>query len=339
MSQPTRWPTSVSNDIYRYDPAMRAHRVAVLGFDGMAPFELGVAAEVFALPRPELDVEWWYSFTLCGERPGRLRALGGFSLELSHGLRALARADTIILPGTADVHGDPSADVLAALRGAHARGARLVSICSGAFVLAATGLLDGLPVATHWRYASLLQSRFPRVCVDQNVLYLDSGQILTSAGTAAGIDLCLHIVRRDHGAEIANRVARRMVVAPHRAGGQAQFIEQPVTHATADDPIGRVISYALSHIDTQLSIDALAHVAHLPPRQFSRRFKAATATSPARWLTERRIDASLPLLERDTSAIETIAEAVGFSAASYRKHFRAIVGISPLAYRREFQTR
>jgi AraC family transcriptional activator FtrA len=328
------------NAIYRYDPVMRAHRVVVLGFDGMAPFELGVVAEVFALPRPELDVDWWYSFSLCAERPGRLRALGGFTIEVPHGLRALARADTIVMPGSADVHGDPPSEVLDALRRAHARGARLVSICSGAFVLAATGLLDGLPAATHWRYAALLRARFPRVRVDPDVLYLDSGQILTSAGTAAGIDLCLHIVRRDHGADIANRVARRMVVAPHRAGGQTQFIEQPLTHTAEDDPIGAVISHALAHIDEQLDVNALARVAHLSPRQFSRRFKAATATSPARWLTEQRIDASLPLLERDGRLIESIAGAVGFTtAASYRKHFRAIIGISPLAYRREFQAR
>jgi AraC family transcriptional activator FtrA len=324
----------------RYDPVMRAHRVVVLGFDGMAPFELGVAAEVFALPRPELDVDWWYSFSLCAERPGRLRALGGFAIEAAHGLSALSRADTIVLPGTADVHRDPTAEVLDALRRAHARGARLVSICSGAFVLAATGLLDGLPAATHWRYAALLRARFPRVRVDPDVLYLDSGQILTSAGTAAGIDLCLHIVRRDHGAAIANRVARRMVVAPHRAGGQTQFIEQPVAPTAEDDPIGAVISHALAHIDQQLDVDALARVAHLSPRQFSRRFKAATATSPARWLTEQRIDASLPLLERDSGPIESIAGAVGFTtAASYRKQFRAIIGVSPLTYRREFQTR
>jgi AraC family transcriptional regulator, transcriptional activator FtrA len=339
LSQPAEARTSVRNDVYRYDPVMRAHGVVVLGFDGMAPFELGVAAEVFALPRPELDAEWWYSFTLCGERPGRLGALGGFSLDVAHGLEALAGADTIILPGTADVHSDPAADVLDELRRAHARGARLVSICSGAFVLAATGLLDGLPAATHWRYASLLQERFPRVHVDRDVLYLDNDQILTSAGTAAGIDLCLHIVRRDHGADIANRVARRMVIAPHRDGGQAQFIGRSVAAAVDDDPIGSAITYALTRIDQQLEVDSLARVAHLSPRQFSRRFLAATGTSPGQWLTQQRIDASLPMLERDLSGIESIAQAVGFTPANYRKHFRAQIGVSPLAYRREFQRR
>jgi AraC family transcriptional activator FtrA len=325
--------------MYRYDPDMPAHHVVALGFDGMAPFELGVVTEVFALPRPELDARWWYSFTLCGERPGRLSAVGGFSLEVTHGLEALAIADTIVLPGTADVHSDPSREVLGALLGAHARGARLVSICSGAFVLAATGLLDGLPAATHWRYAPLLQERFPGVRVDRDVLYLDNGQILTSAGTAAGIDLCLHIVRRDHGADVANRVARRMVIAPHRDGGQTQFIERSVPASPGDDPIGSAITYALAHIDRQLDVDSLARLVHLSPRQFSRRFVAATGTSPGQWLTQQRIDASLPMLEHGLSGIEAIAQAVGLTPANYRKHFRTHVGISPLAYRREFQRR
>jgi AraC family transcriptional regulator, transcriptional activator FtrA len=318
--------------------ASAAHRVVALGYAGMSPFELGVATEVFALARPELEVDWWYAFALCAERPGRLAALGGFALEVPHGIEALAWADTIIVPGSADVHGDPADAVLDALRAAHARGARLVSICSGAFVLAATGVLDGLTVATHWRYAALLAARFPRVRVDPDVLYHDHGQILTSAGTAAGIDLCLHIVRRDHGAEIANRVARRMVVAPHRDGGQAQFIEQPVPATDNGDPVGSAIAHALDHLDEPLDVDSLARVAHLSPRQFSRRFRAATGTSPARWLIEQRIHASLPLLEHDPRGIEALGHAVGFpSPASYRQHFRAIVGLSPAAYRERFR--
>jgi AraC family transcriptional activator FtrA len=319
-------------------PRAAAHRVVVLGYDGMSPFELGVATEVFALARPELDVAWWYSFELCAERPGRLGALGGFAIEAPHGVEALARADTIIVPGSADVHGDPADAVLDALRAAHARGARLVSICSGAFVLAAAGLLDGLTAATHWRYAALLHSRFPRVDVDPDVLYRDHGQILTSAGTAAGIDLCLHIVRLDHGADIANRVARRMVIAPHRDGGQAQFIEQPVPTTGNGDPIAGAIAHALDHLDEPLDVDALARVAHLSSRQFSRRFRAATGTSPARWLIEQRIHASLPLLEHDPRGIEALGSAVGFSSpASYRQHFRTIVGLSPAAYRERFR--
>jgi AraC family transcriptional regulator, transcriptional activator FtrA len=314
------------------------HEVVVLGYEGMSPFELGVATEVFALPRPELEVDWWYSFALCAERPGPLGAVGGFGIDAPHGLEVLARADTIIVPGSADVHADPPDAVVGALRAAHDRGARLVSICSGAFVLAATGLLDGLTAATHWRYAALLRSRFPRVGVDPDVLYLDHGQILTSAGTAAGIDLCLHIVRCDHGADIANRVARRMVVAPHRDGGQAQFIEQPVPAAGNGDPIGSAIAHALDHLDEPLDVDSLARVAHLSPRQFSRRFRATTGTSPGRWLIEQRINASLPLLEHDERGIEALGRAVGFaSPASYRLHFREVVGVSPAAYRQRFR--
>ncbi len=316
---------------------MRRHLVAVLGFDGMAPFELGVAAEVFALPRPELEVEWWYSFALCAERPGRLRAIGGFTIDAPHGLRTLARADTIVLPGTADVRGNPSAAVLAALRRAHRRSTRIVSICSGAFVLAAAGILDGRRAATHWRYADLLQARFPAVRVDDGVLYVDDGDVITSAGTAAGIDACLHVIRTDHGAEIANRVARRMVVAPHRDGGQAQFIEQPLARFD-DDPITTVIAGARTRLDQPLSVADLAALAHLSSRQFARRFKTATGTSPARWLITQRIDASLPLLEADTRGVEDIGRAVGFrSPAAYRKHFREMMGLSPNAWRQRFR--
>jgi AraC family transcriptional activator FtrA len=319
---------------------MDAHRVVVLGFDGMAPFELGVAAEVFALPRPELDVDWWYTFALCAETAGPLRAVGGFTIEAPYGLRALARADTIIVPGTPDVHGDPSDAVVRALRRAYARGARLVSICSGTFVLAATGLLDGSVVATHWRYASLLQDRFPNVHVDAGVLYVERDRIITSAGTAAGIDACLHVVRRDHGADIANRVARRMVIAPHRDGGQAQFLEQPVPQASEDDPIARAMAHALGRLPARVGVEELAHVAHLSPRQFARRFRSATGTSPARWLIDRRLDASLPLLERDLRGVEDVGHAVGFATpAAFRRHFRDRVGLSPSAYRRRFQAR
>lgn len=318
---------------------MRNHRVAVLGFDGMAPFELGVAAEVFALPRPELDVDWWYTFALCAERPGPLHAVGGFTIEAPHGLRKLAQADTIVVPGTADLHADPSDAVLETLRRAHARGARLVSICSGAFVLAATGLLDGLVAATHWRHADLLQARFPRVRVDANILYIAQGRILTSAGTAAGIDACLQVVRVDHGADIASRVARRMVVAPHRDGGQAQFAEQPIPRANGDDPVTRAMARVLEQLPARISVEELAREVHLSPRHFARRFRAATGTSPARWLIDRRVDASLPLLERDSRGVEDVGRAVGFAdPGAFRRHFRNRTGLSPSTYRHRFRT-
>lgn len=316
---------------------MDRHSVAVLGFDGMAPFELGVATEVFALPRPELEVDWWYSFALCAERPGPLRAVGGFTITAPHGLRTLAGADTVIVPGTAQVNRDPPEPVLAALRRAHRRGARVVSICSGAFVLAAAGLLDGRRAATHWRYARLLQARFPQVRVDDAVLYVDDGDVLTAAGTAAGIDACLHLVRRDHGAEVAARVARRMVVAAHRDGGQAQFVERPVPVEETEDVISAAMAGARARLAESQSVSDLARASHLSPRQFSRRFKAMTGTSPARWLVSQRVEASLVLLERDPRGIEAIAEAVGFgSPAAYRKHFRTVMGVSPATWRRRF---
>ena len=316
---------------------MRDHRVACLAFEGLAPFELGVAAEVFALARPELGVERWYEFALCAERPGPLPVVGGFSVVVPHGLEAVERADTVVVPGVPDPHADPPEPVLAALSAAHARGARVISICSGAFALAAAGLLDGLEAATHWRYAALLAERFPAVRVNAEVLYLDSGSVLTSAGTAAGIDLCLHLVRRDHGAEVANRVARRMVVAAHRDGGQAQFIEQPVARAEGDDPVGRAMAHALARLGEPLAVADLARSAHLSPRQLERRFRAATGTSPGRWLIGQRVQASLPMLESGADSVEAVADAVGFTPAGYRRHFRARLGISPAAYRQRFR--
>jgi AraC family transcriptional activator FtrA len=204
-------------------------------------------------------------------------------------------------------------------------------------VLAAAGLLDGRRAATHWRYAELLRERFPRVRVDDSVLYVDDGDILTSAGTAAGIDACLHLVRTDHGAAIANRVARRMVVAPHRDGGQAQFIEQPLA-VPADDPIARVAAFARAHLADGHTVETLAARAHLSPRQFRRRFKASLGSTPAQWLIRQRVEATLPLLENDGRSIEAIGRAVGFrNPAVYRKHFRDTIGTSPANWRQRFQ--
>jgi AraC family transcriptional regulator, transcriptional activator FtrA len=317
-----------------------SHRVTVLAHEGLAPFELGVAAEVFALQRPELEVDDWYSFSVCAERPGVLPALGGFGLAVDHGLEELGRADTIVLPGSPDVHGDPSAELVGALLGAHERGARLVSICSGAFVLAATGLLDGRRAATHWRYAPLLARRFPRVTVVADVLYVDGEDVLTSAGTAAGIDLCLHLVRKDHGAAIANRVARRMVVAAQRDGGQAQFIDRPVPAPPADDPVSGAIEWALPRLSDRIGVEDLARRAHLSPRQFGRRFRAATGSSPGAWLLRSRLDASLPLLESSDEPVEQVAARVGFpTPAAFRRHFVRAFGVPPSAWRRNFASR
>src|SRR4029453_2066662 len=234
-------------------------RVAALAYDGLGTFELGIVVEVFGLPRPEVG-KHWYRFRVCSLERGPLRATGGLFLQTRSGLAELARAGTIIIPGWR-VDDTPPAPLVAALRRAHARGARLVSICSGAFVLAATGLLDGRQATTHWMYADLLQERFPDVDVDPRVLYVDEGDVLTSAGTAAGIDLCLHLVRTDHGAQIANKVAKRMVVAPPRTGDQAQYVEGPMPQREHDDPITTVMQWALEHLDERVGVPDLARQA------------------------------------------------------------------------------
>jgi AraC family transcriptional regulator, transcriptional activator FtrA len=295
---------------------------------------------VFALDRPELDVDWWYELAVFGERPGEVSALGGFGVDVPQGLEALETASTVLLPGTPDVHGDPPDALLDGLRGAHARGARLVSICSGAFVLAATGLLDGRRAATHWRYAELLAERFPAVEVDDRSIYVDGEDVLTSAGTAAGIDLCLHLVRRDHGAEVANAVARRMVISPHRTGDQAQFVEAPVPPPAQDDPIARVQEWALERLDQRIGVPDMARAAHLSTRTLTRRFAEATGSSPARWLLEQRIGASAAILERTDTPVEDVGPLVGIpSPAAFRRHFARLMGVAPSAYRRSFRAR
>jgi AraC family transcriptional activator FtrA len=311
------------------------HRVVALLAPGVAPFELGIVVEVFGLARPELDVPWWYELTVAAEHPGPLPSTaGGFGFAVDHGLEALEAADTVIVPGW---HGEPSAEVLEAVRAAHDRGARLVSICSGAFLLAAAGLLDGREAATHWRYAEPLARRHPEVRVNADVLYVDAGSVLTSAGSAAGIDLCLHIVRRDHGSSIANAVARRLVIPPHRDGGQAQLIDLPMPAHPDDDPIASVMAWALERLDEPLDLAALAGRSYMSVRTFTRRFRRATGTTPGRWLLEQRVRASLPLLEETDASIEAVSGAVGFaSAATYRHHFVSIMRTSPSAYRRTF---
>ncbi|MBB5785316.1 helix-turn-helix domain-containing protein [Nonomuraea jabiensis] len=316
----------------------RPHRVAVLAFDGMAPFELGCVVEFFGLPRPELDVPW-YSLAVCAETPEPLRVVGGFTMQAAHGLDVLAEADTVIVPGVADVPGEVSGALVSALRHAHSRGARLVSICSGAFALAAAGLLDGREATTHWRYAELLQERYPLVRVNPSVLYVDGGDVLTSAGSAAGLDLLVHLVRGDHGPNVANSVARRLVIPPHREGGQAQFIQAAVTPVADDDGVARAMSWALEHLAGPIAVADLARVAHMSERSFIRHFKRQTGTSPLRWVISQRVAASLPMLESTGAPVEEIGAAVGFeSAVTFRHHFTRAMRTSPSAYRRAFST-
>ena len=278
-------------------PALRLRRgsgprVSVLAYAGMSGFELGIVTEVFGLPRPELDIDW-YDLTICAESPEALPMIGRATVSTPYGLAEFARADTVIVPGVSDVHAEVSPALIAALRRAHHRGARVVSICSGAFALAAAGLLDGRRVATHWRYADLLARRYPAVTVDADVLYVDDGDVLTSAGSAAGLDLCLHIVRNDFGAAVANAVARRLVIQPHRSGGQAQFIEAPVAPVADDARVVATMEWALSHLDRDISVAELARRAHMSTRSYLRHFKQCSGTSPIRWLIERRVQASL----------------------------------------------
>ncbi|MFC4111991.1 helix-turn-helix domain-containing protein [Nonomuraea zeae] len=317
-------------------PPADLHTVAALAFDGMAPFELGCVVELFGLPRPELDVPW-YELKVCAETLEPLRVVGGFSMQAAHGLDVLAEADTVIVPGVADVRAPVSGELVSALRRAHARGARMVSICSGAFALAAAGLLDGRAATTHWKYAELLQERFPAVEVNPSVLYVDGGDVLTSAGSAAGLDLLVHLVRNDHGPNVANAVARRLVIPPHREGGQAQFIQAAVTPVEDDDAVGRAMAWALDNLAGPISVADLAGAAHMSERSFIRHFKRQTGTSPLRWVISQRVAASLPMLESTGAPVEEIGAAVGFeSPVTFRHHFTRAMRTSPSAYRRAF---
>jgi AraC family transcriptional activator FtrA len=317
-------------------PARRGPTVSVLAYDGMSVFETGIVTEVFGLPRPEFDVPW-YELVVCAEQPGPVRIVGGASLRTPYGLDMFASAETVIVPGVTDVDSVPSADVVAAVRAAHQRGARIMSICSGAFALAAAGLLDGRRATTHWRYAEAFRRRFPAVDLDADVLYVEDPPVYTSAGSAAGLDLCLHVVRTDFGADIANAVARRLVVPPHRDGGQAQFIEAPVRVDPGDDRIALSMSWAIENLDQPIDMAALARRAHMSTRTYVRHFAQSTGTSPIRWLINQRVQASLALLETSRMPIEEIARAVGFdTAVTYRHHFARAMRSSPSAHRRAF---
>ncbi|WP_020640908.1 helix-turn-helix domain-containing protein [Amycolatopsis balhimycina] len=304
------------------------HAVALAATDGMLAFELTIATEVFGdHPR--------YDFAVCGSHAVRV---GRFLLEPDHGLDRLARAGTVIVPGWADVDADPPADLVDAVRAAHSRGARVASLCTGAFVLAAAGLLDGRRATTHWAHTGVLAARYPRVTVDPDVLYVDNGSVLTSAGKAAAMDLCLHLVRADHGPAAANDVARRLVVPPHRAGGQAQFVTAPVP--TRDDhPLASLLPWITARLDRPLTVDDLARQANMSSRHLGRRFRSATGTTPLRWLLTQRIRRAQELLENTDSGIDAIADAVGMgTATTLRRHFNRTVGVPPDTYRRTFRS-
>src|ERR1700729_2465174 len=322
-------------------PARKARNplVVALVYDGLCAFEFSCAAEVFGLARPELGPDW-YRFETCS-RGRSVSSQYGMRMRAANGLERLLAAGTIVIPGWEGIDVPVPQAILDALRDAHARGARLLSICSGAFVLAATGLLDGRRATTHWRYAEALQRRYPKISVDANVLYVDEGSILTSTGSAAGLDLCLHLVRRDYGSAIANQVARRLVIPPHRDGGQAQFLERPVEKRDRNGGPLQSVSVLLDKIRKRPGepwrIGQLAHLAAMSERTFMRRFRAATGLSPADWVTRARVDAAREMLEKTALPIEQIAERCGLGTpTTLRHHFRKKVGVSPAQYRKRF---
>ncbi|GLY79290.1 AraC family transcriptional regulator [Actinoallomurus iriomotensis] len=310
--------------------------VAVVIADGILHFELALACELFS-SAPPVPVEPWYELVICGT--GDVRADGRFLLEPDCGLDRLALADTVIVPGWADVDEDPPVDVVDAVRGAHEAGARVASLCTGAFVLAAAGLLDGRRATTHWAHTRALATRFPRVEVDPDVLYVDNGSVLTSAGKAAAMDLCLHLVRRDHGSAVANAVARRLVVPPHRPGGQAQFVATPVPEQR-DHPLSELLAWAAQRLDQPLTVEDLARRANMSSRHLGRHFRSMTGTTPLQWLLTQRIRRAQELLETTDESIDAIAEATGMgTATTLRRHFNRTVGVPPDTYRRTFHSR
>ncbi|MCJ0764843.1 GlxA family transcriptional regulator [Variovorax terrae] len=318
-----------------------AQTVAVVAFDGISPFHLSVPCLVFGqemagpgMPR--------FRLLVCAPQAGPLRTPAGFRIDGVRRLSALVGADIVIIPSwhspTAPGYQPPPEALLKALRAAHRRGARIVGLCLGAFVLAEAGLLDGRPATTHWALAPVFAQRYPQVALRPDVLYVDDGDVLTSAGTAAGIDCCLHLLRTEHGAEVANHLARRLVVAPHRQGGQAQYVEQPLPASGAGHRLSGVLEWVQQHLDRAHSLDDLARRALLSRRSFTRHFRQVTGTTVGRWLLNQRLALAQRQLESTHRSIEQIAADTGFgSAASLRQHFAAAFRVPPSLYRREFR--
>jgi transcriptional regulator GlxA family with amidase domain len=312
--------------------SVHTHRVAVVVLPGAIPLEFGTAAQIFGRdPR--------YHLTVCAEDRTVAVPSYGFTINTPAGLEGLKRAQTVIVPGYEDVEATVSSAILDALRVAHARGVRLVSICTGAFALAAAGLLDGRPATTHWRWTDELQRRHPHVEVLPNRLFVDDGDILTSAGVTTGIDLCLHLIRRDYGAAAANTRARALVAPPQRHGGQAQFVERLRPEATGDQ-LGPLRDWMLEHLALPLNLDTLARRAHMSRRTLTRRFREETGLPPMSWLTDARIDRARELLEATSEPVENIGRLTGLGApASVRAVFHRRIGTSPQEYRSLFAHR
>jgi transcriptional regulator GlxA family with amidase domain len=323
---------------HRPEASKRAsHDVAIVVYDGFTPFELGVACEVFGNDRWVTPGDPWYRLFICGENSAPVTADDGFQILVPHGLDALSKVDTVIVAPTYRPE-EVSESVFEALRQAHARGCRILSMCGGAFVLAEAGLLDGRRAATHWADCDELARRYPLLSVDSGVLFVDEGDILTGAGSAASIDLCLHIVRLDYGSEVATRLARQLVVPPQRDGGQAQYIEKPLPLLDSSNLFADTVAWVQEHLDEPVTVEDLAARSAMSPRTFARRFQVTTGTTPYQWLLRQRVQLAQRLLEVSDLSIEEVAEKSGFcTAGNLRKHFSRVVHTSPHAYRHAFQ--
>ena len=310
--------------------------VVVLAYDGLCTFEFGVAVDVFGLPRPELG-ESWYRFAVAAVDEGEMRATGGIRLAADGGYELLEQADTIVVPGWRGVQAAVPEVLCEALRVAEKRGCRVMSICSGVFVLAAAGMLDGRQATTHWRYTEALRQRFPAVSVVEDVLYVGDDRILTSAGSAAGIDLCLHVVRCDFGTGVANSVARRLVIQPHRDGSQTQRLTRPVARSRESQRLGQLFDWLHSRMAEPHTLESLEQRVGMSPRTLLRRFEEATGVTPARWLLNERLKLAQHALSSTRLSVEQIAQQTGFgSASSLRHHFSRHTGISPQGWRKKF---
>jgi transcriptional regulator GlxA family with amidase domain len=324
-------------------PYASPHRVAVLVRHGVMPLELGLVHQLFGAAKSPVGGDALYEVVTCALEPGTVRTNADFPIHVAHGADVLAAADTVIVPATHEEDEPESAGRLgSALDRALGRirrpGTRVASICTGAFVLAAAGWLDGKRATTHWKSTDHFRRLFPAVDLDQDVLYTDEGDVLTSAGEAAGIDLCLHLIRCDHGAAVANDVARSTVVPPHREGGQAQFIARPVAPGGARSSTGTARAWALRHLDRPLSLRELAEQESMSVRTFTRRFREEVGQTPVQWLTQQRIERARQLLEETDMPVDSVAAGAGFgTGASLRQHLQAALGVSPSAYRATFR--
>jgi transcriptional regulator GlxA family with amidase domain len=317
-------------------PPLRGRSVAVLGTADMSAFELGVACEVFGTDRSDRGIPLW-DFALCLDRPGPVGTRSGFTVDSPYGLDRLARADIVIVPNWPHLATPPDGPLLAALHGAYERGAWLLGFCSGTFALAHAGLLDGRRATTHWNYADRFRELFPTVELDPDVLYVADTAVMTSAGTSAAVDLSLQVLREVDGPEVANAVARRMVVPPHRDGGQAQYVEHPLPDE-GDHDLTDLLAWMSDHLTDELTVAGLARRTHLSERTFARRFRAETGTTPHHWLTWQRVLLAQRLLETTELDVDQVARRCGFGgAATLRHHFVARVGTAPLRYRRTFR--